>query len=83
MMIRPVGGPQPGTEGAQGMALSGKHDITLQVNGESRSTVIRPADLLLHTLGEQLGLTGTKPGCDNGDCVPARSWWAVGPSSHA
>lgn len=42
--------------------------ITLKVNGELRRAVIRPADTLLRVLREQLGLTGTKIGCENGDC---------------
>lgn len=43
-------------------------EIQLEVNGESKKVVIRPADTLLYTLREQLGLTGAKPGCENGDC---------------
>jgi aerobic carbon-monoxide dehydrogenase small subunit len=42
--------------------------ISLQVNGEQRTVRIRTADLLLDVLRDQLGLTGTKPGCENGDC---------------
>lgn len=42
--------------------------IVLDVNGESRSLIVRPADTLLRVLREQLGLTGAKPGCENGDC---------------
>lgn len=42
--------------------------ITLEVNGESREVTIRPGDTLLRTLREGLGLTGTKLGCENGDC---------------
>jgi carbon-monoxide dehydrogenase small subunit len=42
--------------------------ITLRVNGEERAAVIRPGDTLLRTLRETLGLTGTKMGCENGDC---------------
>ena len=42
--------------------------ITLHVNGERREVIIRPADTLLRVLREQLGLTGTKIGCENGDC---------------
>lgn len=38
------------------------------VNGERRQVAARPADLLLYTLREGLGLTGAKPGCENGDC---------------
>lgn len=46
----------------------GKILLTLHVNGEERSVVARPADLLLDVLRLQLGLTGAKPGCKNGDC---------------
>jgi carbon-monoxide dehydrogenase small subunit len=42
--------------------------ISLQVNGETRGVVVRPADTLLHVLRNTLGLTGTKVGCENGDC---------------
>lgn len=42
--------------------------INLQVNGEARRALARPADTLLFVLRERLGLTGAKPGCENGDC---------------
>lgn len=42
--------------------------VSLQVNGEKRTVVVRSADTLLYALREQLGLTGAKPGCENGDC---------------
>jgi carbon-monoxide dehydrogenase small subunit len=42
--------------------------IELKVNGEKRKALIRPADTLLFVLRERLGLTGAKPGCENGDC---------------
>ncbi|HOE56286.1 MAG TPA: (2Fe-2S)-binding protein [Bacillota bacterium] len=42
--------------------------ITLDINGENRSLIVRPADTLLRVLREQAGLTGAKPGCENGDC---------------
>ncbi|MGE5578976.1 MAG: (2Fe-2S)-binding protein [Bacillota bacterium] len=42
--------------------------IELRVNGETRQVVVRPADTLLDVLREHLGLTGAKPGCENGDC---------------
>ncbi|ABR49474.1 (2Fe-2S)-binding domain protein [Alkaliphilus metalliredigens QYMF] len=45
-----------------------KSEITLNVNGEERSVYVRHADTLLHVLRGQLGLTGAKPGCLNGDC---------------
>ncbi len=42
--------------------------IELHVNGEARKVTVRPADILLDVLREQLGLTGAKAGCKNGDC---------------
>jgi carbon-monoxide dehydrogenase small subunit len=42
--------------------------IRLSVNGETREACVRPSDLLLDVLREQLGLTSAKPGCKNGDC---------------
>ncbi len=45
-----------------------KAENTLNVNGEERSVYVRNADTLLYVLREELGLTGAKPGCLNGDC---------------
>lgn len=42
--------------------------IELDINGEKKSVIVRPADTLLRVLREQLGLTGAKAGCENGDC---------------
>jgi len=42
--------------------------VALRVNGEERAAVVRPGDTLLRTLRDTLGLTGTKAGCENGDC---------------
>ncbi|WP_159888126.1 (2Fe-2S)-binding protein [Paenibacillus puerhi] len=42
--------------------------ITLKINGKERQITVRPADTLLNTLRLRLGLTGSKPGCLNGDC---------------
>lgn len=42
--------------------------IVLNVNRETHEVAVRPSDLLLDVLREQLGLTGAKPGCKNGDC---------------
>lgn len=42
--------------------------LSLNVNGETRTVAVRPSDLLLDVLRSQLGLTGAKPGCKNGDC---------------
>ncbi|MFP4430454.1 MAG: (2Fe-2S)-binding protein [Spirochaetaceae bacterium] len=43
-------------------------EIELSINGRTRKVILRPSDTLLRTLRENLGLTGTKMGCENGDC---------------
>jgi len=50
------------------LEIKGKSIIELEVNGSIVSVAIRPADTLLYVLREQLGLTGTKNGCETGDC---------------
>ncbi|MBV8526616.1 MAG: (2Fe-2S)-binding protein [Acetobacteraceae bacterium] len=42
--------------------------ISLTVNGERRQLEIAPWTTLLDLLREDLGLTGTKKGCDQGQC---------------
>lgn len=46
----------------------GRTKLVLSVNGEQRTVYVDPADTLLWTLRRGLGLTGTKLGCENGDC---------------
>lgn len=48
--------------------LSGKTIIKLNVNGNEYEAAVRPADILAEVLRRKLGLTGTKIGCENGDC---------------
>ena len=50
------------------VSYEGKTVISVNINGENRELTVRPADLLLDVLREQLGLTAPKPGCRNGDC---------------
>ena len=45
-----------------------KQLITLRINGESYEVAIEPRRTLLEVLRENLGLTGTKKGCEEGDC---------------
>ena len=42
--------------------------VTLQVNGTAHSLQIEPRVTLLDALREYIGLTGTKKGCDHGQC---------------
>jgi len=45
-----------------------KQRVTLNVNGESRETLVASHKTLLEVLREDLGLTGTKHGCELGEC---------------
>jgi aerobic-type carbon monoxide dehydrogenase small subunit (CoxS/CutS family) len=42
--------------------------ITLNVNGQARRVDVLPYETLANTLRYKLGLTGTKLGCDRGEC---------------
>jgi carbon-monoxide dehydrogenase small subunit len=42
--------------------------IRLRVNGETREVAVPPHKLLLDVLREDLGLTGSKRGCDDSSC---------------
>ena len=44
------------------------HTVALELNGERRELEVQPWTTLLDLLREQLGLTGTKKGCDHGQC---------------
>jgi|SRR5579871_183542 aerobic carbon-monoxide dehydrogenase small subunit len=43
-------------------------EISFTVNGERRTVVAYPMDRLLDVLRRQLGLTGAKEGCGEGEC---------------
>lgn len=43
-------------------------NISLNVNGHTRAADVEPRVLLVDLLRETLGLTGTKIGCDTGQC---------------
>ena len=45
-----------------------KEIIALTINGESYETLVKPNSTLLDVLRDQMKLTGTKRGCDTGDC---------------
>jgi len=45
-----------------------KQVVHLVVNGETHDLLIYPNRLLLDALRQDLGLTGTKEGCDDGSC---------------
>jgi len=60
----------PGTGVAHAQAASGTVErlVTLNVNGQARRVDVLPNETLSHTIRYKLGLTGTKLGCDHGEC---------------
>ena len=54
--------------GAAVPAVEGALPITLRINGTDHSIRIDPRTTLLDCLRETLALTGTKKGCDHGQC---------------
>ncbi len=57
----PVRGPEPAT-------------VRLSINRAEHVVVIEPRVSLLDLLREQLNLTGTKKGCDQGTCGACTAW---------
>jgi xanthine dehydrogenase YagT iron-sulfur-binding subunit len=57
-------------KGAQKLSYDteGTIPVTLRVNGQARKIQIEPRVALLDALREYMGLTGTKKGCDHGQC---------------
>src|ERR1700751_3755895 len=46
----------------------GKIHLSVTVNGQARAIAVEPGTTLLEALRDGLGLTGTKKGCDRGEC---------------
>jgi carbon-monoxide dehydrogenase small subunit len=44
------------------------HHIRFTLNGEPVETLVEPRELLIHTLRERLGLTGSHIGCETSHC---------------
>ncbi|MEO3814161.1 2Fe-2S iron-sulfur cluster-binding protein [Sphaerisporangium sp. B11E5] len=53
---------------AYAVAAGASVEVALSVNGQPRKVVLEPRVTLLDALRERLGLTGTKKGCDRGEC---------------
>lgn len=48
--------------------LRAKPEIALKVNGQDVTVCVHPMERLLDVLRHELGLTGTKEGCGEGEC---------------
>ena len=53
---------------AGGALLEGVVPVTLRINGETHALRVDPRTSLLDCLRETVALTGTKKGCDHGQC---------------
>ena len=54
--------------GAEGPSIEGAVPITLRINGKDRNLRVDPRTTLLDCIRETVALTGTKKGCDHGQC---------------
>src|ERR1700761_9789832 len=50
------------------LAETGSQRVSVTVNGLARTITVEPRMTLLDALREELALTGTKKGCDRGEC---------------
>lgn len=62
-----LGEPQARNDPSE-RSLASKLEVSLRVNGAEHRVLIRPWTTLLDALREYLDLTGTKKGCDHGQC---------------
>ena len=62
----PVENATPQSAGAA--SIAGAIPITLRINGKDRQLRIDPRTTLLDCIRETVALTGTKKGCDHGQC---------------
>jgi xanthine dehydrogenase YagT iron-sulfur-binding subunit len=53
---------------AQGTVAPNSKPVTLRINGKSQTLTLDPRTSLLDALRETLDMTGTKKGCDHGQC---------------
>jgi xanthine dehydrogenase YagT iron-sulfur-binding subunit len=60
--------PSPGAAVATGSAALNRVKVALRVNGTTRALELDSRVVLLDALRERLALTGTKKGCDQGQC---------------
>src|SRR5262245_6291128 len=61
-------GQQPPSAGIDGSGIPGAVPVTLRVNGKDHALRVDPRTSLLDCLRETVTLTGTKKGCDHGQC---------------
>ena len=60
--------PAESVAGAEVVTASDMAKVSLQINGQTHRLLVEPRWSLAYVLREELGLTGTKIGCDRGEC---------------
>jgi xanthine dehydrogenase YagT iron-sulfur-binding subunit len=68
VIASPVETPTQQVAETDAQPVAGSMPVTLKVNGETYRVRIDPRATVLDTLRETLHLTGTKKGCDHGQC---------------
>jgi carbon-monoxide dehydrogenase small subunit len=59
----------PRTEPGDGVTMESRtHPLSMTVNGRDVALDVEPDELLVDVIRERLGLTGTKVGCNEGEC---------------
>ncbi|MFB3776596.1 MAG: (2Fe-2S)-binding protein [Bryobacteraceae bacterium] len=58
----------PAETQAQKLVESDLVKVVLNVNGVDHTLMVEPRWTLVHVLRDRLGMTGTKPGCERGEC---------------
>jgi xanthine dehydrogenase YagT iron-sulfur-binding subunit len=64
----PTPTPTPAAPAEPASKAAQTRKISLNINGQARPLEVEPRVSLLDALRERLGLTGTKKGCDHGQC---------------
>jgi xanthine dehydrogenase YagT iron-sulfur-binding subunit len=64
----PMARGRPGERSGKTIPAPAKIPVSLRVNGVSRQLALAPWTTLLDALRDHLELTGTKKGCDHGQC---------------
>jgi xanthine dehydrogenase YagT iron-sulfur-binding subunit len=60
--------PAEPVAGAEVVAAADMAKVSLEINGQLHRLLVEPRWSLAYILREELGLTGTKIGCDRGEC---------------
>jgi xanthine dehydrogenase YagT iron-sulfur-binding subunit len=67
-LVKDAAGETSAAKAVEGPNIEGAVPITLRINGKEHSLLIDPRTTLLDCIRETVALTGTKKGCDHGQC---------------